>query len=95
MPETMRPLYPYAEPKNPHMIYMDMLLSRVLYISYRNLLVIDLAGAIIENFAITVWRISVQTPYTISRIRLILQGLGLSANLLLEKIVSYTVLKNG
>ena len=44
-----------------------------------------------ENFAITVWRISVQPPYTISRIRLILQGLGLSANLLLEKIVSYTV----
>ena len=41
----MRPLYPYAEPKNPHMIYMDMLLSRVMYISYRNLLVIDLAGA--------------------------------------------------
>ena len=48
-----------------------------------------------ENFAITVWRISVQPPFTISRISLILQGLGLSANLLLEKIVSYTVLKNG
>ena len=45
MPKTMRPLYPYAEPKNPHMIYMDMLLSRVMYTSYRNLLVIDLAGA--------------------------------------------------
>ena len=28
-----------------HMIYMNTLLSRVLYISYRNLLVIDSAGA--------------------------------------------------
>ena len=29
----------------PYDIYMDTLLSRVLYISYRNLLVIDSAGA--------------------------------------------------
>ena len=39
-----------------------------------------------ENFDITVQRISVQPSYTISRIRLILQGLGLSANLLLGKL---------
>ena len=49
MPKTMRPLYPYAEPKNPHMMYMDTLLGRVLYISYRNLLFIDLAGSKFAN----------------------------------------------
>ena len=55
MPKTMRLLYPYAEPKNPHMIYMDMLLSRVLYISYRNLLVIDSAGAKSMNTFANQW----------------------------------------
>ena len=71
--------------------YSEKLLSlkEMLYID--NAMVPYSASLSQENFAITVWCISVQTPYTISRIRLILQGLGLSANLLLGKIVSYTV----
>ena len=51
----MRLLYPYAEPKNPHMIYMDTLLSRVLYISYRNLIAIDSAGAKSMNTFANQW----------------------------------------
>ena len=41
--EATLPLCRAQEPT--YDIYMDMLLSRLLYISYRNLLVIDSAGA--------------------------------------------------
>ena len=53
--EATFPLCKTQEPTYDIYIYMDTLLSRVLYISYRNLLVIDSAGAKSMNTFANQW----------------------------------------